>query len=151
MSQKLNVFTTPPQCEHKALEECREARIKAALPRSKLRRPAFGRVSKPLFPGYVYAEAKPAGAEHMRKSLGSVSKAEISKLWAHARVRTIIARLENPYKPGDCVVICKGRFAELRATVTETRGRTCIVAYDMLGKTHSQAINYTLLRNPQNG
>lgn len=145
MSTPLHVYTTPPGMEHKALSECRDAIVKAALPRSKLRKPAFGRVSKPLLAGYVYAERKPQGAEHMRKSLGSVSRAEVSKLWTHARIRPA-KRLENPYKPGDAVVITKGAFADIKASVLETRGRMCLIAHEMMRKVHTQAISYTQLR-----
>ena len=139
------IYRTKPQEEHKALEDCRRARIKAALPRSKLRKPAFGRKSSPLAAGYVYAEGKPADTPHMRSMLGTVSRSEVAKLWKHCRIRTI-PRAENPYKPGDAVIMPKGKLADVRATVTETRGRTCIVAFQMLGKTHTQAIAYAQLR-----
>lgn len=141
----ITIYTTPPQTEHKALEDCRRARIKAALPRSRLRKPAFGRKSSPLASGYVYAEARPADSPHMRKPIGSVPRAEIAKLWAHARVR-YVPRPENPYKPGDRVVLARGRHTDMAGTVTEVRSRTCIVTFSMFGKTHPQAIAYTQLR-----
>lgn len=146
MSNRLNVYQTPPQAEHKALAGCRRANIKAALPRSKIHKPSFGRTSEPLLRGYVYAEAKPADTPYMRaKAIGSVTRGEIAKLWAHCRVRQI-SRPENPYKPGDHVIIAKGGFAEVRAKVADIRGRHCIVAFDLLGKTHQQAMTYMQLR-----
>lgn len=144
MSTTLTVYTTPPQKEHKALDECRRARIKAALPRCKLRKASFGRVSAPLAPGYVYAEGKPADAKHLRQSIGTVPRAAISKLWQHARVRQA-PRPENPFKPGD-TAIRSMLGADITVTIKDVRGRTCIIAYDMLGKTHQQAIAYTQLR-----
>jgi len=146
MSNRLNVYATPPQVEHKALDDCRRARIKAALPRSKLRKPSFGRISTALAAGYVYAEAKPADTPYMRgKPLGTVSRGEIARLWTHCRIRPP-SRPENPYKAGDHVIIAKGAFAEVKAQVIETRGRSCIVAFDLLGKTHQQAMSYVQLR-----
>lgn len=146
MSNRLNVYQTPPQAEHRALDDCRRASIKAALPRSKIRKPSFGRSSEPLVRGYIYAEAKPTDTPYMRaKAIGSVKRADLSKLWAHCRVRQP-ARPENPYKAGDHVIIAKGGFAEVRAKVVETRARACIVAFDLLGKTHQQALPYMQLR-----
>ena len=146
MSNRLNIYPTPPQVEHKALADCRRASIKAALPRSKIRKPSFGRNSEPLVRGYIYAEAKPADTPYMRaKAIGSVKRADLSKLWAHCRVRQI-SRPENPYKPGDHVIIAKGAFAEVRAKVVETRARSCIIAFDLLGKEHQQAMSYVQLR-----
>lgn len=146
MSNRLNVYQTPPQAEHRALDDCRRASIKAALPRSRLRKPSFGRVSAPLAHGYVYAEAKPTDTPYMRgKPIGSVARAEIARLWTHCRIRTP-ARPENPYKAGDHVIIAKGAFAEVRAKVIEIRARSCIIAFDLLGKTHQQAMTYMQLR-----
>lgn len=146
MSNRLNIYPTPPQVEHKALADCRRAAIKAALPRSKIRKPNFGWTSEPLLRGYVYAEGKPADTPYMRgKPLGSVTRAEIAKLWTHCRIRKP-ARPENPYKAGDHVIIAKGAFAEVKAQVIETRQRSCIVAFDLLGKTHQQAMSYVQLR-----
>ena len=146
MSNRLNVYQTPPQAEHRALDDCRRASIKAALPRSRLRKPSFGRVSAPLAHGYVYAEGKPTDTPYMRgKPIGSVARAEIAKLWTHCRIRTT-ARPENPYKAGDHVIIAKGAFAEVRAKVIETRARSCIIAFDLLGKEHQQAMSYVQLR-----
>ena len=146
MSNRLNIYQTPPQQEHRALDDCRRASIKAALPRSKLRKACFGRVSSALAAGYVYAEGKPKDTPYMRgKPLGSVTRGEIAKLWAHCRVRTP-ARPENPYKAGDHVIIAKGPFTELRAKVLEIRSRSCIIAFDLLGKTHQQAMTYMQLR-----
>lgn len=146
MSNRLNVYQTPPQQEHRALDDCRRARIKAALPRSKLRKPCFGRVSSALAAGYVYAEGKPLDTPYMRaKPIGSVTRGEIAKLWTHCRVRHP-SRPENPYKAGDQVIIAKGAFAEVRAKVIETRARSCIIAFDLLGKEHQQAMSYVQLR-----
>ena len=45
-----------------------------------------------------------------------------------------------------CVIIAKGPFTEVRAMVIETRARSCIIAFDLLGKTHQQAMTYMQLR-----
>jgi len=141
MSNRLNIYQTPPQAEHRALDDCRRARIKAALPRSTIRSRA-----RPLINGYVYADGKPLDTPYMHgKPLGSVARTEIARLWTHCRVRHP-SRPENPYKAGDHVVIAKGAFAEVRATVAEVRARCCIVAFDLLGKTHQQALSYVQLR-----
>ena len=145
MSSTINIYTTAPQREHKATEECRRARIKAALPRSKLRKASFGRISSPLAAGYVYAESKPVNSEFMRSKLGTVPRAVVTALWAHARVRDAPLRA-NPFSAGDKVVIVRGHMAEIAATVIETRKQTCIITYSLLGKQHQQAIPYDALR-----
>ena len=47
---------------------------------------------------------------------------------------------------GDKVIMLKGFVAEIPAKVIETRKQTCIIAYEMIGKTHQQAIAYAQLR-----
>lgn len=140
----INIYTTPPQREHKAAEECRQARIRAYLPGAKLAKRSFGRARAPLTPGYVYAEAKPLEAKHLRSRLGTVPRSEVAKLYAHCRVRQIV-RHENPFSAGD-TAIRSMHGADITVRVVETRGRTCIIAYEMLGKTHQQAIAYAQLR-----
>lgn len=144
----INIYATTPNREHKAAEECRQARIRAYLPGSKLAKRSFGRARAPLTPGYVYAEGKPLEAKHMRslktKGNTSVSRSEVAKLYAHCRVRQIV-RHENPFSAGD-TAIRSMHGADITVRVVETRGRTCIIAYEMLGKTHQQAIAYAQLR-----
>lgn len=141
MSNLLNIYPTPPQVEHKALADCRRDNIRSALPRARIRSR-----TKPLINGYVYAEAKPQDTPYMRaKAIGSVRRADLAKLWTHCRIRPP-SRPENPYKAGDHVIIAKGALAEVKAQVIETRQRSCIIAFDLLGKTHQQAMSYVQLR-----
>lgn len=141
------IYRTPPGQEHRAAAECRRERIKVALPRFKMRRPAFGRSSSPLASGYIFTERRPENARfiHGGPALGTITRQAVSALWAHCRIKKP-SRPENPFKPGDRVIIAKGHLAEVSAVVRETRLRTCLVAYEMLGKTHQQAIGYAQLR-----
>lgn len=136
----ISIYVTPPQKERKAAEECRRAKIRAYLPLAKIKSR-----KAPLTPGYVYAEGKPYEAQHLRQRLGNVSRSDVSRMWAHCRVRHP-SRPENPFKAGDAVVIAKGGFAEVRAKVIEIRSRACIVAFELLGKEHQQALSYVQLR-----
>lgn len=140
MSQTLFVYTVPPQQERKAAEECRRARIKAYLPRSVIKK-----AKRPITPCYIYAEGKPIEAKHVRRRLGTVSRADVSRLQAFARLRPA-KRQENPFKRGDIVIRSIGNGVEVTATVLEVRSRICIIAYEMISKTHQQAIAYDQLR-----
>ena len=143
----IQIYRAVPGQEHRAAAECRRAGIRAALPRNKMRRPAFGRASSPLAPGYIFAERRPENAHYIHggKPLGSINRADVSKLWTHCRMRPR-ARPDNPYAAGDRVIVPIGHMAEVPAQVIEVRLRTCIIAYDMAGKTHQQAVAYTQLR-----
>ena len=143
----ISIYVTPPQKERKAAEECRRARIKAYLPLAKVKNR-----KAPLTPGYVYTEGKPYEAKHLRQRLGSVSRADVSRLWAHCRVRTP-SRPENPYKAGDAIVVAaysytdtSGNVIEVRGKVEQIRDRQCIILFWMAGKEQRQAMHYMQLR-----
>jgi len=144
----ITAYRVPPQQEKKAKAELQEARIRAYLPLARVsRRMAHGKsriVHVPIAPGYVFASSKPHDAEHVREAIGTLPKGQLSTLYAHTRIRPV--RPQNPYKAGDAVIIAKGAFAEVRAKVIETRARSCIIAFDLLGKTHQQAMSYVQLR-----
>lgn len=147
----LSAYRTPPQQERKAADEFRQAGKQPFVP-TECREHRMGRHRKvvvrrhPVAPGYVFAlGVKPHDAVYVRQLVGSVRPDELSPLYERARIRPV-QRGGNPFKEGDAVIITKGRFAELAAKVTETRGRMCIIAFDMLGKTHQQAIAYGQLR-----
>lgn len=127
MSTTLHVYTTPPQKEHKALEDCHRARIKVALPRAKLRKAAFGRTSRPVAVGYIFAESRPPETPFMRvrpdgKPLGNVTKGEVANLWKHARIRIYEPKTAS-FKVGDHIRVKVGPFAEMTGKLAKKRGR----------------------------
>lgn len=146
------IYTTPPQRERKAQEEIRRAGGKAYLPTEERTHKTQSREVKrryPIVPGYVFATDKPYDAVYVRAKVGEVDRKGVVQLMLTGRVRRL-PRLENPFKKGDSVLVPRGKLADdessIRAKVIEVRARTCIIAYDMLGKTHQQAIAYAQLR-----
>jgi hypothetical protein len=142
MTSTIAIYTTPPQRERKALEEIRRNGDRAYLPR--VPKQAGARPS-PIAPGYVFATGKPSEAVYVKRKVGMVTKDGVRDLMLTGRVRRR-PRAENPFKAGDLVTIAKGHLAEVKAKVTEVRARTCIIAFDLLGKTHQQAMPYAQLR-----
>lgn len=136
----LHVFPIKSQSWKKALDEMRRDGHRAYYPRdcSRERRPG-------VYKGYALGTGRPADAIYVRASIGVVEHGVARQMLLTGRVRSRSPRVENPFKPGDKVLFSLLR-ADVQATVTETRSRTCRIAYDMLGKTHTQAINYTQLR-----
>jgi hypothetical protein len=78
-------------------------------------------------------------AKHLKRSIGSASKAELANLYIGRPQRR--AEEANPYKPGQAAL--KG---EIPVTVASTSGRLCRIEWDMLGKRQTQSIHYTQLR-----
>jgi hypothetical protein len=136
------VYRTPPQSEHKAAQELREAGIRAYVPRDRgsRRSPFTGKHLSPC-PGYVFARGALASAyaKHVRAPLGIVDKSELHRLYIGRPKRRATEAL--PYTIGQTV-----RIGEVTGTVRDIRGRHCIVETVMFGKHHSQAIHYTQLR-----
>lgn len=141
----INIYVTPPQREHKAVEECRRGKIRAYLPMVRFRTPHFGRPGAPIAHGYVFAQAKPSEAQHMRNRLGDVQRSEISRLYQHARVRPVkIAG--SRFAIGDRVSIKVGPFASFHATITGTKGNKHTIAVSLFGKIHSVEMQEKHLR-----
>ena len=139
----ISIYTTPPQRERKALEEIRRNGDRAYLPRVPKQQ---GARPSPIAPGYVFATGKPSEAVYVKRKVGMVTKDGVRELMLTGRVRKRAPLRVNPFNAGDQVTIAKGHLAEVRAKVIETRKQTCIVAYEMCGKTHQQAIPYDVLR-----
>lgn len=143
MSNRALVYRCPPNSEHKAAHELRQAGIRAYVPRDRggKRSPFTGKPPAPA-PGYVFARGalSAAYAKHVRGApLGEVSKAELGRLYLDKPKRR--ADEASPFKVGQRVLI-----GELSGTVSAIRGRMCIVAVSLFGKTHSQAIHYSRIR-----
>lgn len=138
----LTAYRVAPNSEHRAARELREAGIRAYVPRdrSTRRSPFTGKHATPS-PGYVFAEKayRPAFEKHVKGRVGAVAKADLGRLYLKRPRRR--ADEPNPYAIGQRVI--KG---EIPAEVIAIRGRTCIVAWVMLGKQHTQAVAYAQLR-----
>lgn len=145
MSTHLTVYTTPPQQERKARDEIVNAGFNAVVPMEE-RDTDFGPREYPTAPGYVFATGKPFNAHYVRRRVGVTTEDGMKVLILTGRIRERMPRDENPYKKGDHVIIAKGAFTDIRAEVLETRGRTCLIAHEMMHKVHTQAISYTQLR-----
>ena len=136
------VYRTPPQSEHKAAQELREAGIRAYVPRDRgsRRSPFTGKHLSPC-PGYVFAKGALASAyaKHVRAPLGVVSKAELYRLYIGRPQRRAAESI--PFSIGQSV-----RVGELAGTITDIRGRMCVVLVSLFGRTHSQALHYSRIR-----
>jgi hypothetical protein len=147
MSNTLTIFTTPPQRERKAVEEIRRAGGRAYLPTEERSHKVSSRDVRrryPIVPGYVFATDKPYDAVYVRAIIGHVDRTRVARLMLTGRVRKT-QRSENPFKPGDTAIMTKGQ-SDIAVAVISTSGRVCVIAFDMFGKTHQQAISYTKLR-----
>ena len=143
MSNRALVYRTPPNAEHKAAQELREAGIRAYVPRDRggKKSPFTGKRPAPA-PGYVFAREAlySAFAKHVRgKPLGIVTTAELGRLYLVRPQRRVAEAI--PFSIGQSV-----RVGELAGTITEIRGRMCIVLVSLFGKTHSQALHYSRIR-----
>lgn len=139
MTSTLIAYRTPPQMERKALQEAREAGHRAYVPTETVQaREHNGRFTRgkqrvPTARGYVFAEGKPADAEHIKGAIGPVSRAELRRLY----VRTSKTKRTHKFSPGDQVSVKRGRDADLAATVTEViRSGWYRVRVSMFGKGH---------------
>lgn len=140
MTATLIAYRTPPQMERKAAKELREAGIKAYVPTEIVQtREHNGRFGKgkrrvPTARGYVFAEGKPADAEHVKNAIGPVSRSELPRLY----VRTSKTQRRHAFGPGDAVSVKRGRDVDLAATVVEViRSGWYLVRVSMFGKTHN--------------
>lgn len=139
----LIAYRTPPNAEHKAAQELREHGIRAYVPRDRgaKRSPITGKPKAPA-PGYVFARSAMASAyaKHVRGApLGRVSQAELGRLYLSRPQRRAADVI--PFTIGQQVHI-----GELSGTITDIRGRMCVVLVSLFGKTHSQAIHYSRIR-----
>ena len=121
---KLLVSISKPAARKKLLSELRGERIKAYGP------PEGGR--------YTFSGAVPAFCKHAATVIGEVNRGAIGVLYPK---RQKPVRQENPFKPGD-----KATKGDLSVNVVSVSGRTCLIAFEMIGKTHTQSIHYTQLR-----
>lgn len=132
MTATLIAYRTPPQMERKAAQEAREAGHRAYLPRE-ARETKAGARRVPTARGYVFAEGKPADAEHIRNAIGPVSRTELRRLY----IRTSKTQRKHAFAPGDAVSVKRGRDADLSATVVEViRSGWYLVRVAMFGKSH---------------
>ena len=136
----IKVYPIHTRSWRKALEEMRRGGDRAYYPRycSQEGRPG-------VYKGYALGTGKPSEAIYVRKSIGVVDRGVAKQMMLIGRVRQRHHRIENPFTPGD-TAIRSMHGADIAVRIVEARGRTCIIAYDMLGKTHQQAISYTQLR-----
>jgi hypothetical protein len=137
----LSAYRVPPMMERKAAQELREAGSRAYLPRDRNdpRR-------SPIARGYVFTNYKPAFAKHVRSKVGDCSRAEVLRICTKLRRQE---RNDNPFKPGDTAIKTVGKApvqVEIQVTVSAVSGRVCLIAWEMMGKTHQQSIHYTQLR-----
>lgn len=132
MTSTLIAYRTPPQMERKALQEAREAGHRAYLPREP-RQTTNGIRRVPTARGYVFAEGKPADAEHIKGAIGPVSRAELRRLY----IRTSATQRKHTYAPGDAVSIKRGPHTSLQGTVVKIhRAHWYDVRVTLLGKSH---------------
>lgn len=103
MTNTLIAYRTPPQMERKAAKEAREAGHRAYLPRE-ARETKAGARRVPTARGYLFAEGKPADAEHIRNAIGPVSRSELRRLY----IRTSKSQRKHAFATGDKVVSASG-------------------------------------------
>jgi transcription antitermination factor NusG len=132
----ITAYRTPPQQERKAAQEARDAGYRAYVPTEKVKhRTALGKTisrRRPVAPGYVFANGKPAEAEHIRARIGNASRVEVARLYPR-RMRQTVA---DAFAPGDTVIVDRGPFAALTGTVVGKNGRRgYVVDVQMFGRT----------------
>lgn len=112
----LIAFKVPPQQEWKAARELREAGIKAYVPRD------HGSKRKaPIARGYVFSNAKPAFAKHVKAAIGPVSGADLARLYLKRQAK--LAQTPR-FSEADAVRIKAGPFEGMTGTLTRRRNRT---------------------------
>lgn len=143
MSKITVVYRTAPQQEHKAAQELREAGARAYVGRDRgSRRNPFTGKPRATAPGYVFSDraCALAFAKHVKSKVGIASKSDLGRLYL-ARPQRRADTDTNPFKVGDTAI--KG---EMAVKIVSTSGRACLIAFEMMGKTHTQSIHYTQLR-----
>lgn len=130
----LNAYTVPPQKERKAVQEAREAGLRAYVPtEKKTYRGAKKTVTRrvPVAPGYVFAEGKPYEAKHIRNRVGAVERTAIARLYPRRDVGHIP---EVPFKAKDRVEVTDGPFMGFKGVVVkQNRRRGWDVEIPLLG------------------
>lgn len=118
---RLIAYTTPPQMEHKAQQEARQAGHRAYVPTEPKQ---YQRGSKshtrrvPSVRGYLFSEGKPHEAKYIKGSIGTVTRQEITRLY----VRTSKTQRRHKFSIGDQITIKRGHHATLAGTVMEICG-----------------------------
>jgi len=136
MTSTLIAYRTPPQMERKAAQEARESGHRAYLPRE-ASTTAKGTRRVPTARGYVFAEGRPAEAEHIKNAIGPVSRTELRRLY----VRTSKTQRKHAFAPDDTVHI-KGMTVDnhgkplLGKVVSVIRSGWYEVRFYMLSKPH---------------
>jgi|CXWL01.1.fsa_nt_gi hypothetical protein len=141
MSNRALVYRCPPNTEHKAAQELREAGIRAYVPRDRAskRNPFTGKRQAPA-PGYVFADRAlmAAYAKHVRAPLGIVNRSEMARLYL-GRQRSPAPRYAHQI--GTRVTIQRGPNAELHAIIAGHRERFYYVDVELFGRTHRQTVH----------
>lgn len=123
MSNRVLVYRTASNSEHRAAKELREAGIRAYVPRDRGgKRNPFTKARPAPAPGYVFAREalNSAYAKHVRAPLGSVDKAELQRLYLGRPLKPATTR---PFAPGDRVTLISGPFVEMHGEVIQDRNR----------------------------
>ncbi len=148
----ITAYRTPPQQETKAAQEARAAGHRAYVPTERVTvKTASGKKStrrRPVAPGYVFAEGKPYEAKHIRAAIGLTSRVEIARLYA----RRQRPQTQDPFMPGDAIVVDRGHFTSLPGVVVEKRGRRgYVVDVVMFGRTLRTTIASDCMRKHDPG
>jgi transcription antitermination factor NusG len=149
----LTAYTTPPQKERKAVQEAREAGLRAYVPTEKktyrgLKRTVTRRV--PIAPGYVFAEGKPYEAKHIRTKVGTVERNALARLYPRRDRGHRFPVL--PFEAGDRVTIQRGPFAQFIGTIIGHAGkRGWMVEVRMFGREMEVAVATDYMRKHDPG
>ena len=150
----LTAYTTPPQKERKAVQEAREAGLRAYVPTEKKTYRA-GRAGKtikrrvPIAPGYVFADGKPYEAKHIRTKVGTVERNALARLYPRRDRGHMLAQ---PFEPKDHVEVIAGAFMGFKGTVIkQNRRRGWDVEIKMLGGNRIVAFGTEYLRKLEPG
>lgn len=106
MTATLIAYRTPPQMEHKAAAEAREAGYRARLPRE-VSVTAKGVRHVATARGYVFATGKPADAKLLR-TLPVTGQPPTSEEVRRLYIRTSKTQRQHAFSPGDKVVSASG-------------------------------------------
>ena len=134
----LTLYTTLPQAEHKAVNECRRHGIKAyPLPiGTRMVKPSrhAKRATLPvqiIASGYVLAHGKPADALHTGHRIGTVASSAIAAMCKSVRAER---KRFVEFAGGSKVKINRGPYADIVASVVEEKGSILRVDLTMFGR-----------------